>query len=315
MSVRITFETSVTGYFKGLKTELKSFLKSRGVGCFILTAYLPDENETRITHFLMEGESATLFVVKEALDTHLRHIYQDILLGEWVEHESTTPLTHTLLVPTAGCKSITSSGYAEIPEGKPKSPPEWKYIVASGFNTVVGYLRDVGYAVAVTQSAVSGLPKAISVTYKGVTAVVNVAYCGTWMNFVALLKDDKNLTVEKDKAIERVYYLDASEKTFVSDIELLKEGVRYYVELKVDKKGVVVDIDGFYKKLKSDEDLDDDDIEIIKNSFAAQKLKFKQLTGTEELAMTDEKLEDKIGIKSFGIRTAILSVIKNLKKD
>ena len=312
MSVRITYETSVTGHFKGLKTELKSFLKSRGVGCFIQTAYLPDVNETRITHLIMEGESATLFVVKEALDKHLRHTYQDIELAEWAEHESTTTLAHSLLVPTAGCKSTTSSGYAETPEGKPKSPPEWKYIVASGFNTVVGYLRDVGYAVAVTQSAVSGLPKAISVTYKGITAVVNVAHCGTWMNFVALLKDDKDLAIEKDKPIERVYFLDGSEKTYVRVIEFLKEGVRYYVEEEVKKKEAVVDLNGFYEKLKSEEYLDEDDIEIIKKAFAAQKVKFKQLMGTEELAMRDKDLKE-YGISQGGLRRAILSAIKNLK--
>lgn len=314
MSVRITFETSVSGHFKGLKTELKSFLKARGIGCYIQTAYIPNENETRITHVLMEGESSTLFVVKEALDSHLKKSFPGIEIAEWMENESTVSLTHSLMAPTAGCKSTTSSGYVEKPEGKQKSAPEWKNIMASGFNTVVGYLRDAGYAVAVTQSAVSGLPKALSVTYKRTTAIVDVSYCGTWTNFVALLKDNKDLAIEKDLPIERVYFLNGSEKAFVRSMDLLKEGVRYYVE-EVEKKAVVdPKMQEFYEKLKSDEDMTDEQIEIAKATFSEQGLTFKQLMKAGKLEMTDEKLE-KIGIQAMGLRTAILSVIDSLKKN
>jgi hypothetical protein len=307
MPVRISLETSVTGHFKGLVTELKSFLKSRGIGCFIQTADLPDE--TRITHFLMEGESATLFVVKEALDKHLKQLYPEIEIAEWVEKESTAHLAQSLAIPAA----VTSSGYAEIiAQGKPRSPPEWKTIRASGPHTVIGYLRDAGYAMSTTESAVSGLPKAITVSYKDVTAVVNAGNCATWMNFVALLKENQDLVIEKDLAIERVYYRDAGKKKFVRDIDLLKEDIDYYVEEKVEKKEVVsIDLQGFYEKLKIEEELDDKDIEIIRNVFADQRLRFKQLMATGKLEITDEDLD----IKQGGLRTAILSAIENLMKD
>ncbi len=71
---------------------------------------------------------------------------------------------------------------------------------------------------------------------------------------------NSDLAIEKELPIERVYYMDAGKKAFVRDIELLEKGTDYCVEEKVERKDMVVDIQGFYGKLKSEEELDDDDI-------------------------------------------------------
>ena len=65
----------------------------------------------------------------------------------------------------------------------------------------------------------------------------------------------------------------------------------------------------FFEILKNDQELDDDDIVMIRDCLGKQKIKFKQLMATGELALTDEKLE-KIGISQLGLRTAILAIIK-----
>jgi hypothetical protein len=285
MSVRITFETSLAGYVKGLKTDIKSFLKLRGIGCVITTEYRPD-GERRLTYLVIEGESAKLFAVKEALDKNLREKYPGIEIAEWIERESQAPLLRqAAIIPNPTC---------------------------NGANTLLSYVKDAAVAYSAVQSAVSGLSKGISVTYKGVTAVVDVALNVTWVDFVDLLKKDKDLAIEKDKEIDRVYFIAGEKKKFVRSIHLLNEGVDYYVEETVDKKKIVVDLEGFYEKLKRDQDLDEEDIQIIKTAFATQKIKFKQLIGTGELAVTDTDLKE-YGVKQGGLRKAILSVIKNLK--
>jgi hypothetical protein len=210
MPVRITFETSLTGYVKGPKKDIKTFLKSRGIGCVIATEYRPD-GESRLIYLVIEGESAKLFVVKEALDKHLREKYPEIEIAEWIERESQEPLIQAVIIPNHTCNAA---------------------------NTLLGCVKDADFAYSAVQSAASGSPKSVIVSYKGINVELNIAYITSWISFVALLKDDKDLRIEKGKEIERVYRLDGSEKIFVRKIELLQETVRYYVEETVEKKEV-----------------------------------------------------------------------------
>jgi hypothetical protein len=66
----------------------------------------------------------------------------------------------------------------------------------------------------------------------------------------------------------------------------------------------------FFGKLKTEQDLDDDDVQTIKVCFGNEKIKIKQLMATGELAITDVKLKE-YGMTQGGLRTAILSVIKS----
>ena len=49
-------------------------------------------------------------------------------------------------------------------------------------------------------------------------------------------------------------------------------------------------MDGFYNILRSDQELDDDEVHFIQNVFMNHRLKFKQLMETGELKMTDVEL-------------------------
>ena len=69
-------------------------------------------------------------------------------------------------------------------------------------------------------------------------------------------------------------------------------------------------LEEFFKALKDQRKRSDEDIQKIKNVFAAQGVMFDDLMETGDLAMTDEKLKE-VGITQMGLRTAILSLIKS----
>ena len=76
-----------------------------------------------------------------------------------------------------------------------------------------------------------------------------------------------------------------------------QEGVKFSAEMEV-----------FFDKLKSEQLLEDDEVQIIKDVFADQKIKFKMLK-----KITDEKLKGYGSLKNFdGLRMAILDLIENL---
>ena len=66
----------------------------------------------------------------------------------------------------------------------------------------------------------------------------------------------------------------------------------------------------FFERLENEQGLDNDDLVMIKDCLGKQKIKFKQLMATGELALTNDKLE-RISISQLGLRTAILAIIQN----
>ena len=62
-------------------------------------------------------------------------------------------------------------------------------------------------------------------------------------------------------------------------------------------------LQAFYDGLKSEEDLEEQDIEIIRGVFDEERIKAKQL-----LRLTDEILRE-CGLKQTGLRQAILSLL------
>jgi hypothetical protein len=68
----------------------------------------------------------------------------------------------------------------------------------------------------------------------------------------------------------------------------------------------ITDLAGFYQALKSEEELDDDEIKRIEVAFNKEKIRFKTLP-----RLNDEKLE-KDGIRQRGLREAILDAFNKL---
>ena len=70
----------------------------------------------------------------------------------------------------------------------------------------------------------------------------------------------------------------------------------------------IKDMNEFYDKLKSEQNVSITGLGLIKKFFNKQEIGFKQLFEKDELAMTDEKLQ---GLNDYlGLRTAILALIK-----
>ena len=90
----------------------------------------------------------------------------------------------------------------------------------------------------------------------------------------------------------------------VTDVKDLREGFLYYaltVFEELPKKRP--EMEQFFDRLKTEEDMSDTQVEIAKESFSSQGITYI------DLAITDGELE-RIGINQLGLRKAILSVIK-----
>jgi hypothetical protein len=69
----------------------------------------------------------------------------------------------------------------------------------------------------------------------------------------------------------------------------------------------ITDLAGFYQALKSEEELDDDEIKRIEVAFNKEKIRFKNLQ-----RLNNELLKE-CGIAQMGLRQSILAVIERLK--
>ena len=120
---------------------------------------------------------------------------------------------------------------------------------------------------------------------------------------------------ETTAPIKSLYLLEDGDIVLVNDVKDLREDFVYNsltVNEELPKKQTVKfsrNMEEFFERLRTEQELDDDDMEIIKGSFGKQKIKFKNLMATGDLALTDWDLE-KYGILQGGLRKAILSVIK-----
>ena len=70
------------------------------------------------------------------------------------------------------------------------------------------------------------------------------------------------------------------------------------------------EMEEFFVKLKTDQDMSDVQVDIVKNKFGEQGITFKQLMASGELSLTNAELKE-YGIAQGGLRKAILSVIKS----
>ena len=101
----------------------------------------------------------------------------------------------------------------------------------------------------------------------------------------------------------------------LKNVKDLRDGFLYYAltvneELPEKQTAKFNTMDEFFDKLKTDEDMSDEQVATAKELFSSQGITFKQLMKTGDLAMADEKLKE-YGITQGGLRTAILAVIKS----
>lgn len=152
--------------------------------------------------------------------------------------------------------------------------------------------------------------KVLYVSYKDTTEAMEVSNCTSWQLFMRMISDSKLLNV--GAIIRKIYFqLENGRRVYVTNVTTLTAGTTYFIETDLNVPKVKIsDMEQFFERLRTDEDMSDEQVAMAREIFGLQGITFKQLMKTGELAMTDAKLE-RIGITQLGLRTAILSVIKS----
>ena len=309
----IAFATKYSGNFKHLKRNIKQLLKKYGVGHVLQTNQLNDQDKQ--TCLYMEGESLLLHAARKELETHLKSKYPGIVIDEWQEMISDGPINDSHIMPTTGSLSRDSSGFVEDLVENPSNinandeineSSNWRQHFNSGFIQIVNAILNGRQVMYEIQSSLDSIKeKHIKITYGVHNAVLNIGMCITWTHLLEVITSCKILGIKKP--ITGIYLsTDNGKKFYIADCSGFQSGGIYHVETETTK---LTSMDNIYDKLKSEEELDEDDIKYIKDAFKEQRIKFKQLSATGNLAITDEELAH-IGINQLGLRKAILSVIK-----
>jgi hypothetical protein len=165
-------------------------------------------------------------------------------------------------------------------------------------------------------SLTDGLVKNADFSYQNRTVLLNTQPCLDWTLLMQQVK--KVFGIAEQTAVNIYKKLEDGTHSQIIDISGIEDKGRYYVQTDAEAlKGTFISnlvhittIEQFFDKLKTDEDMSDEQVATAKEIFGLQGITFKQLMKTGELAMTDAKLE-KYGIAQGGLRTAILAVIKS----
>jgi hypothetical protein len=313
MTNRISLSTQFTGSFKHLKRNIKDLLKRRGVGHILQTTQVNDSQKQ--TSLFMEGESTVLYNVQAQLVSHLQSTFPGISIEDWREMASDAPIFDSFIVPTPGSLSRDSSGFVEeldessVVQTQRPEQSEWKDNCNSGFLQLVTAIqksRQVAYEI---RSSIDSIKeKFVHITYKLNTVHLNIGACILWSQLLQLIQACEGLQIKKP--IKGIYSLVDGKKSFETDWFGFKDECHYYVETEDDLVQQFSTMDEFFEKLKTDEDMSDDQVAVTKDKFGSQGITFKQLMKTGDLALTDAELE-RVGISQLGLRKAILAVIKS----
>jgi hypothetical protein len=294
LRVRTTFDSEESG----LKTFVRNFLHSIKVDCNL------ERTEDGKTALEIETLQGSMPHVKRMLLIALdKHFNSSIPVPtEWVpialKETTIAKLTHT----NVSFARQNSSGENSLQDDI--FPDD-----SVDMQSVLRFARD-GYSRV--NSFLSETPeKVLYVSYKGTTEAMEVSNCTSWQLFMKMISDSKLLNV--GAIIRKIYFqLENGIRVNVTNVATLTAGTTYFIEtdLNVPKEVKFSTMNEFFEKLKTEQEVDDDDIQTIKDCFVKQKIKFRQLMATGDLALTDAELKD-YGITQGGLRKAILSVIRS----
>ncbi|KAJ3287806.1 hypothetical protein HDU79_005406 [Rhizoclosmatium sp. JEL0117] len=136
-------------------------------------------------------------------------------------------------------------------------------------------------------------PKHIEVMYKGLCYTFEISKMST---------SDLHSAIQQsfllNAAVRSLFYLYSDgTKVWVTEIRDFEKGKTYYLRTVADEDDSVrkfTDIEGFYRALKEDEEMNESQVDQARQVFAEQDLGFKQLMLTGDLAITDAELSKKV---------------------
>ena len=332
MESRITLTTVFTGPIKGMKRLIKEFLKGRSTGCVLQTTMIQTGQEIgRMTLLIIEGEEQALYETRDILILHLTEQFPEIQYSEWKKDKSNQTLFAQNIKQTHNSISAQSSG-ANIIDGVAeieKTTNEGPFINESLFNIAKAtgsYITNIFNQTAPVVVEGAQFVGKVKEAYSRASSFTDDSAKNVWFSY-----NEKYVKLDIRFCIEWSILLQLVQTAFNVDSHWHME---IYEDIKDGRRGKIVDITGietsehyivkawrpgqkltfstmeeFFEKLQTEQEFDEDDVQIVKDCFANQKIKFKQLMATGDLAMTDGELE-KCGIAQLGLRKAILEVIK-----
>jgi len=305
---RVTVDVTINSEQKGIKTYLYNYFIKAKVFAKI------QRTDTGITKATIQGHPGQFPSTLESLKDLLNMEYDAaIVWGETRPVEEPNRLDSVLIEDTkAELKRNFSSG-----EFLKQEVDEISFGGSAGTEQIKNYYKTLhsfvgGYSTIARTTGLATAPKEkhISITYETQICDVEISSFFSLDALIQAVENKFKLAIP----IKYLYRLDNSFRVVVTDITDIREGFKYYVATVIEeKKKEVVDLDGFYKKLK-ERKRTDDEIKVVMNIFAEQGILFENLMETGELKITDTELKE-YGLKAGGLRKTILSVIANLNKN
>ena len=234
------------------------------------------------TTAVAEENKYTSIIIEETLPT----LKRDSSSGEFLEKEL-EEISFGGSAATENVKKIVKEAVASITN------------VATGFGIAKGWIPDVK-------------EKHISIKYNDQRYALEVSS----IQSLEMLIQAVSMKIQIPQPIKLLYTIEDNDPIIVTDIKDLRAGYLYFpltVNEELPRKQTAKfspEMEQFFESLKTEQELDDEDVQTIKDCFGNQKIKMKQLMETGELAITDDKLKE-YGITQGGLRTAILAVIKS----
>ena len=270
-----------------------------------------EENDYSTT-VLMEANESSIQAGRILLVATLKQKYPNLQIPpaeEWLLEHSTDPLFGSKVKHTSNpaVSRENSSGKVSKVVFDEVAPNESASQLGS---RSLSLLEHFAHLFKKTQRTV--ITVSYTSTYGKKSETFDITTCTSWAHFLQKVDKSPNLKIPIHTR-EIYHYLPHGGHSYVSELSALQEGKEYFVETDLDKPGashVKFTMEQFFERLKTEQDLEQDEIMIVKETFIAQKIKAKQLMATGELAMTDDKLKE-YGIAQGGLRTAILAVIKS----
>ncbi|KAI3659922.1 hypothetical protein MP638_003422 [Amoeboaphelidium occidentale] len=188
-----------------------------------------------------------------------------------------------------------------------KVPPE-------GNSSIVSRSIRESFAASDSFSSISNRSrqKLVTISYEGKVMKMNVAYCTNWADFLGKIGEASGV-LQLTKDMVSVYCFDRGISQTVHAVDALVEKETYYVvkvgepvpEPIVPRTITFKTMDEFYEALRneSDDEFKKKFVTTAKKVFRDQGIGLKRLPG-----LTNEELE-RIGLKQWGLRQAILKVL------
>jgi hypothetical protein len=307
-TARVSVEATINTDQPGIKRQLAEYFSAAKLFAKIR------HTESGITTATIQGHPTIMFTSLECLKGILFEYYDKAAIV-WLEVSGVEELSSVTIEDTpAELKRGQSSGeflekhFEEISFGGSATTENLKKIAKETFNSMANAATGFGVA----QGWIPAVQKQhISFKYKEKRYDLEVSTIQSMeMLFQAVEKK-----VQIPLPISKLYRIDDDDPIVVTDVNDLRDGCLYYAltvneELPKKQTAKFNTMEQFFERLKTDEDMSDEQVAMARKIFGLQGITFKQLMKTGELAITDEKLKE-YGITQGGLRTAILSVIRS----